>query len=139
MKKSKLIEILDDKLSNTHIVRKSEELSIFNGSAKTIYFKNKLTGRSIDFKCYSYNDKLSLEHDNCIWYFFIYEGGAGDYQEYMIPNNDAEVYIEMIIERYLDFLKKSNELKITLDKLSKLRGNNCEQEIRDYKLNKILT
>lgn len=136
MKRSKLIEILDDKLSNTHI-RKSKEVSIFDGSAKTIYFKDKLTGRSIDFKCYSYHDKLDLEKDDCIWYFFIYEG-TGDYQEYMIPEKDTETYIELVIERYLDYIEKKKIMDDSLNNLRKLKGKSINKEIRDYKLNKIL-
>ena len=136
MKRSKLIEILEDKLSGTNIII-SKESGKTSFTSKTIYFKNKLTGVGTSLKCYSYHDKLDLESDECIWYFFIYEG-TGDYQEYMIPNSDSEVYIELVIERYLDYLEKKKIMDDSLDKLKTLRKKNIEHEIRDYKLNKIL-
>lgn len=136
MKRSKLIEILEDKLSNTNIII-SKESGKTSFASKTIYFKNKLTGVGTYLKCYSYHDKLDLESDECIWYFFIYEG-TGDYQEYMIPNSDSEVYIEVVIERYLDYQEKKIELDNSLDKLKTLRKKNIQHEIRDFKLNKIL-
>jgi hypothetical protein len=130
MKKSKLIEILQDKFKDTILDFKSD-------SDKVIYFKNKKTGRPVDFKCYSYNDRLSLEHDSCIWYFFIYEG-IDDYEEYKIPEENTDIYIEMIIDNYLEFLNKKEKLNSALGQLRELRSGNIESKIRDYKLNKVL-
>lgn len=129
MKRYKLIEILNDKLSDTDII-------INDNSDKTIYFKNKKTERTIDIKCYSYHEKENLEIDSCIWYFFIYEG-QGDYSEYMIPEKDSETYIDVLLDNYFCFLDKKRQLDYSLDKLRKLRGKEVKKEIRDYKLNKL--
>jgi hypothetical protein len=128
MKRSKLIEILQDKFKDTILYPK------LIGDA--IYFKNRKTDRTVDFKCY-YNDRLSLEHDSCIWYFFIYEG-TDDYQEYLIPEKDTDIYIEMIRDNYLEYLNKKCELDSSLKQLRELRSSDIETEIRDYKLNKVL-
>jgi len=132
MKKSKLIEILQDKFKDTILDFKSGD-----SNNKVIYFKNKKTGRQVDFKCYSYSDRLSLEHDSCIWYFFIYEG-IDDYEEYKIPEENTDIYIEMIIDNYLEFLNKKEKLNSALVQLRELRSGNIESKIRDYKLNKVL-
>jgi hypothetical protein len=130
MKRSKLIEILQDKFKDTILYVKLD-------CDKSIYFKNEKTGKTVDFKCYSYNDINHLEDDNCIWYFFIYEG-TGDYQEYRIPEENTDIYIEMIRDNYLEFLSKKGEFNLALEELRKLRRSGIESEIRDYKLNKIL-
>lgn len=132
MKKSELIKILDQELSNTSCLFVDKD-----SGNKTIFFKNKSNDIS-NFKCYSYHDKNDLENDNCIWYFFVYEGGGGDYVEYMIPNEDSKTYIEMFLKKLLDFLDKKKQFDESLYNLRKLRGKDKKSEIRDYKLNKIL-
>jgi hypothetical protein len=132
MKRSKLIEILQDKFKDTILYPK-----LIGDANKSIYFKNKKTDRTVDFKCYSYNDRLSLEHDSCIWYFFIYEG-TDDYQEYRIPEEYTDIYIEMIRDNYLEYLNKKCELDSSLKQLRELRSSDIESKIRDYKLSKVL-
>lgn len=136
MKKSRLIEILKDKLSDNPIIS-IRDIDEHKQDSKSIYFRNKLTGRSLDFKCYSYQSGLNLESDKCYWYFFIYEG-SGDYQEYLIPNDNPETYIEMVLERYLVYLDKKYKVDESLSELRKLRSSNISDEIRDYKLNRLL-
>ena len=131
MKRSNLLKILEEKFKDT--------FDITDGSwdhiRKTIYFKRKDTRELLNIKCYSYSK--NLESDDTKWTFMIYLDNS-DYEEYDIPEKDTETYIEMIRDRYLNYLIKKKELDKCIKEIRVLKGRDIDSEIREYKLNKIV-
>jgi hypothetical protein len=132
MKKSSLLKILKEKTKDTFLeLGTSNHPRIINFN---LILKEDLSNLpKLHIKCYSYNNQV--ENDDTKWYFFIHEG-EDDYKEYVIPELNTEIYIEIVIKYYIDAFLKKNEFEKSLIELRKLKKIDLS-EFRDFKLKKL--
>ena len=143
MTRNELINKLKDKMPNDWVISEKLDLSGLSKIKKetsTIYigkYSKRLKGYITQLKCYTYAGKSSIRNQRIMWYFHAYINESN--KEILIPSESTDDFIEIFINRFVNYLNIKEDLDKIENSISVLSNNNkLKTEIRDYKIKSII-
>lgn len=143
MTRNELIKKISYKIPSDWVINESNisELSKIKQEASTIYigkYSKRLKSYITQLKCYSYSGKNSVSQsgDKIIWYFHFNIGINN--KELLIPNESTDDFIEIFINRYVNYLNIKEDLDKIENSINVLSNDDkLKTEIRDFKIKKV--
>ncbi len=143
MKRVELINILNKHLPSDWKVSDKIDKDVETSCIYIGKYSERLGSYITQLKCITYFGKNinlilpKVNTDEIIWYFHL--NVNNDTREFLIPNETVDDFIEIFMDRYPKYL----DLKENLDKIYNSifilsNSNKLKEEIREYKINKVI-
>jgi len=142
MKRVELINILNKHLPSDWKVSDKIDKDVETSCIYIGKYSERLGSYITQLKCITYFGKNirrsnPVNTNEIIWYFHL--NVNNDTREFLIPNETVDDFIEIFMDRYPKYL----DLKENLDKIYNSifilsNSNKLKEEIREYKINKVI-